>query len=72
MTTHGPMMPIWTCEGCNAPWPCRTRQQELRAEYEGASVSLALYMGAQLVCASRDLTWVPAGVLHLRFLGWTR
>ncbi|MGC4836651.1 hypothetical protein ACLQ3D_19330 [Micromonospora vinacea] len=72
MTTHGPVMPIWTCGGCNAPWPCRTRQHELRAEYEGASVSLALYMSAQLVCASRDLTWVPAGVLHLRFLGWTR
>ncbi|RZU76283.1 hypothetical protein EV384_4920 [Micromonospora kangleipakensis] len=48
----------------DAPWPCRTRQRELRAEFDGASVSLALYMGAQLVRASADLTWLPAGALH--------
>ncbi|MEU6074904.1 hypothetical protein [Micromonospora sp. NPDC047074] len=72
MTTHGPVLPIWSCGGCDAPWPCRTRQRELRAEFDGAPISLSLYLGAQLVRASEDLTWVPAGALHRRFLGWRR
>ncbi|MEU4716437.1 hypothetical protein AB0F73_22685 [Micromonospora purpureochromogenes] len=72
MTAHGPVLQIWSCDGCDAPWPCRTRQRELRAEFDGAPVSLALYMGAQLVRAAPDLSWVPAGVLHRRFLGWIR
>ncbi|MET7946088.1 hypothetical protein [Micromonospora sp. NPDC005324] len=45
---------------------------ELHAEFEGAPVSLALYMGSYLVWAAEDLTWVPAGLLHRRFLGWVR
>ncbi|WP_446213432.1 hypothetical protein [Micromonospora sp. IBSANI012] len=72
MTNHGPVMPIWSCGGCNAPWPCPTRRRELRAEFADAPVSLALYLGAYLVQAAEDLTWVPAGTLHRRFLGWTR
>ncbi|MBO4205841.1 hypothetical protein [Micromonospora echinofusca] len=72
MTSHGPVLPIWHCGGCGAPWPCRTRRTELRAEYDNAPVSLALYLGAQLVVASQDLPWVPAGDLHRRFLGWLR
>lgn len=71
-TTHGPVLPIWSCGGCAAPWPCATRRQQLRAEFDGAAVSLALYLGAQLVRASADLHWLPAGVLHRRFLGWLR
>ena len=47
-------------------------QQELQAEFDGAPVSLALYMGAQLVRAAEDLIWAPAGTLHRRFLGWLR
>lgn len=72
MTTHEPVLPIWSCGGCGAPWPCPTRRQELRAEFAEAPVSLALYLGAQLVSASEDLSWVPAGRLHRRFLGWLR
>ncbi|MFG2053001.1 hypothetical protein ACGFI9_03135 [Micromonospora sp. NPDC048930] len=72
MTTHGPVLPIWSCGGCGAPWPCATRRRELRAEFADAPVSLALYMGAQLVRATADLTWAPAGTLHRRFLGWLR
>ncbi|GAB3174115.1 hypothetical protein GCM10027259_13640 [Micromonospora palomenae] len=72
MTAHGPVLPIWSCGGCGAPWPCVTRRRELRAEFEDAPVSLSLYMGAQLVRATADLTWAPAGTLHWRFLGWTR
>ncbi|MEU2169485.1 hypothetical protein ABZ524_17500 [Micromonospora chersina] len=52
-------------------WPCRTRRQELQAEYEDAPISLALYMGS-LVAASQDMGWAPAGLLHRRFLGWVR
>ncbi|MFE9960407.1 hypothetical protein [Micromonospora sp. NPDC005299] len=54
------------------PWPCDTRRQELRAEFAGAPVSLALYVGAQLAGAAEDLHWVLAGLLHRRFLGWVR
>ncbi|PSK67122.1 hypothetical protein B0E53_00944 [Micromonospora sp. MH33] len=72
MTTHLPVKPAWACGGCGAGWPCQTRQRELRAEYDGAPVSLALYLAAQLVDATKDLAHVPAGQLHHRFLGWTR
>ncbi|PWR14203.1 hypothetical protein DKT69_17530 [Micromonospora sicca] len=70
MTMHAPVVPIWTCGGCGAPWPCRTRRHELRAEYQGAPTSLALYMGSCLVAATQDMGWAPAGLLHRRFLGW--
>ncbi|RAO61794.1 hypothetical protein LUPAC06_00725 [Micromonospora saelicesensis] len=52
--------------------PCQTRRRELRAEYDQAPISLALYLAAQLVDAAQDLSQVPAGHLHHRFLGWTR
>jgi hypothetical protein len=71
-TTHGPVLPLWTCGGCNLPWPCATRKRELRAEFERAPVSLALYMGSYLVWAAQDLSWIPACGLHQRFLGWVR
>lgn len=72
MTTHGPVLPLWTCGGCAGPWPCGTRRRELLAEFDGARVSLSIYMGACLVCAAEDLSWYPAGCLHRRFVGWTR
>ncbi|MDO3684891.1 hypothetical protein [Micromonospora sp. C28ISP2-4] len=72
MTTHGPVMPVWGCGGCDGPWPCPTRKRELRAEYADAPVSLALYLSAYLVQATEDMPWTPAGVLHRRFLDWTR
>ncbi|MFB9547187.1 hypothetical protein [Micromonospora sagamiensis] len=71
MTTHGPVPPSWTCWGCGCSWPCLTRKRELFAEFDKAPVSLSLYLSGQLVRAAEDLTWVPAGVLHHRFLGWT-
>jgi hypothetical protein len=72
MTTHHPIAPAWTCCGCGADWPCDTRQRELLAEYDGAPVSLVLYLAAQLVDAAQDLAHVPAGRMHYRFVGWTR
>ncbi|MDG4797984.1 hypothetical protein [Micromonospora sp. WMMD1082] len=72
MTSHGPVLPIWSCGGCDLPWPCPTRRRELRAEYADAPVSLALYLGAYLVQAAEDMPWTSAGALHRRFIGWTR
>ncbi|NYT96020.1 hypothetical protein [Salinispora sp. H7-4] len=72
MTAHGPVPRVWNCGGCGLPWPCPTRERELRAEYADAPVSLALYLGALLVRAAEDLPGVPAGPLHRRFIGWTR
>jgi hypothetical protein len=70
VTDHGPVLPVWTCAGCDSPWPCPTRRGELLAEYDGAPVSLALYMGSHLVSATQDMSWAPAGALYRRFLGW--
>ncbi|MER5607565.1 hypothetical protein AB0F93_10135 [Micromonospora tulbaghiae] len=72
MTTHGPVMPVWSCGGCDLPWPCPTRRRELRAEFADAPVSLALYLGAYLVQATEDVPGAPADALHRRFVGWTR
>ncbi|WP_307868024.1 hypothetical protein [Micromonospora sp. C95] len=72
MTTHGPVLPVWSCGGCDLPWPCPTRRRELCAEYADAPVSLALYLGGYLVQAAEDMPWAPAGALHRRFIGWTR
>ena len=44
MAIHLPVTPAWTCGGCGADWPCQTRRRELRAEYDQARVSLALYL----------------------------
>jgi len=72
MSNHVPVRPDWICGGCGADWPCLTRRAELVAEYAGAPVSLALYLGGCLVTASRDLPLRRAGALHHRFVGWTR
>lgn len=44
----------------------------VRTNVPRAPVSLALYMSSHLVSATQDLVWVPAGRLHLRFMGWMR
>ena len=72
VTTHGPILPVWSCGGCDLPWPCPTRRRELRAEFDRAPVSLAIYMSSYLVWAAEDLVWMPAGTLHRRFVGWVR
>ncbi|SBT37375.1 hypothetical protein [Micromonospora auratinigra] len=72
MIAHGPVLPLWSCAGCDRPWPCETRRRELRAEFAAAPVSLALYLGAQFARAVQDLHWLPADDLHRRFLGWIR
>jgi hypothetical protein len=70
MTTHNPVTPAWTCGGCGAEWPCLTRRRELHAEFAGATVSLAIYLGSYFAAAAPDLRYAPAGLLHQRFVGW--
>ncbi|RLP85599.1 flavin reductase [Micromonospora sp. CV4] len=72
MTAHRPVSPAWTCDACGSDWPGQTCRRELLAEYDRASMSLALYLAAQFVDANRDLAHVPVGHLHHRFLGWIR
>ena len=72
MSLHLPVRPAWTCAACGQAWPCPTRKRQLLAEYEGARVSLALYLAGFFVEACGDLPAAVAGTLHHRFLGWTR
>ena len=72
MTTHDPVMPLWHCSGCQRPWPCPVRRRELRAEYDQASLSLALYLASHLMAATQDMAWASPTTLHRRFLGWLR
>jgi hypothetical protein len=74
VSAHNPMARKWTCLGCGEPWPCRTRQRQLRAQYAGAPVSLALLLGAAMIEAAGEpdgeLRHDPAGALYTRFVGW--
>lgn len=72
VSTHLPMRPGWNCVGCGAAWPCPSARAQLRAEYDGALVSLAMYLGRCFVEAAEDLPQQPAGCLHERFVGWIR
>lgn len=70
MTKHGPVLPLWLCETCDRPWPCTPRRDELLGEHAATSISLALYMGACLLSARKDMSWAPPDALRRRFLGW--
>jgi hypothetical protein len=72
MTTHIPARPSWACRACGQEWPCHTRRQQLLAEFDRSTVSLALYLSGCHVEALRDLPNEPAAALHLRFVGWVR
>jgi len=72
MTAHNPVAQVWECSGCGGPWPCRTRQRELTATYPRAPASLVTYMSRCMAVARVELSDVPEGALHARFLGWIR
>jgi hypothetical protein len=72
VTVHGPLLPTWVCGTCDAPWPCSARKCELRTEFDGDRVPLALYLAAHFVRAAADLVGFSAGSLYRRFLGWVR
>jgi hypothetical protein len=42
------------------------------AEYDGARVSLMLYLSGQLIAACVDMPTAASGTSHERFLGWAR
>lgn len=67
---HVPARPAWICACCWESWPCHTRRAQLRAEYDGAPVSLGLLMGAHFVQAAQDQPREPAGELYAQFFGW--
>jgi hypothetical protein len=69
-TLHAPLRPSWACVVCYESWPCFSRRRQLTAEYDRAPVSLSLIMSSYFVEAADDLCDAPAGVLHVRFLGW--
>ncbi|GIJ25492.1 hypothetical protein Vqi01_06540 [Micromonospora qiuiae] len=69
---HMPLLAVWTCATCDAPWPCPPAQVQL-TEYHGRDrISLSMYMGALLTAALADLPDVDPGELTTRFLAWTR
>jgi hypothetical protein len=72
VTAHIPLRPGWLCAGCGGHWPCGPRQRQLRAEYSGVSVSLAMFLAACMVEAAHDMPQAMAGQLYERFLGWVR
>jgi hypothetical protein len=72
LTTHLPVRPSWRCAACECPWPCLTACHELPVEFDGAFVSLALYLGRCFVDAAADLPDRPTEDLHRRFIGWLR
>lgn len=70
MSVHQPVRPGWACGGCGLDWPCRTRRQQLAAEYAGARVSLMLYLAACFVEACGDMPHATVGGMYARFLLW--
>ena len=69
---HLPTQPSWRCATCGYAWPCPTAHDQLRAEFGGEIVSLAMYLGRCMVDAAVDLPELAPGDLHRRFLGWLR
>lgn len=70
MSLHQPIRPDWICAACNTPWPCPTRQRQLAAHYDGAYISLVVYLTGFFLEACQDLHRWPAGMLYTRFIAW--
>ncbi|MGX1615492.1 hypothetical protein ACWIF8_16590 [Micromonospora chalcea] len=67
---HLPLPPSWQCSGCAAAWPCPTKQSQLLVEFGGTTAGLAVYLGACLVAATKDMPAMPLTQARARFLGW--
>jgi hypothetical protein len=72
VSMHLPVRPAWTCGACDLVWPCPTRKRQLVAEFDGARVSLMLYLSAYFVEACADLPAAAVGDLYERFFIWPR
>jgi hypothetical protein len=70
MTAHQPFKTSWKCAGCLLPWPCPSRQAQLRASYIDSPVCLTLVMGSAFIEAASDLRNRTAGELYEQFIGW--
>jgi len=71
VSAHLPDRPSWSCRTCDNPWPCVTARLQLRAEYDGHSVPLMMYLTSHMIGAAGDLAdKLTAGDLVRRFLGW--
>jgi hypothetical protein len=57
---HAPRKPLWSCRGCERPWPCLGAQVELLATYEGMPLSLSLYLAASWVDLLTDFARIYA------------
>ncbi|WP_426509486.1 hypothetical protein ACPPVO_01765 [Dactylosporangium sp. McL0621] len=53
--THVLQRPSWRCS-CGAPWPCRSRREQLLDEYSGDLHGLRLLMSTYLADAFSDAT----------------
>jgi hypothetical protein len=72
MSEHNPTRPSWQCAGCDAPWPCATRRQQLIAEFDRSYAALCIYMANKFVDAASELPGSSAGDLYERFMRWAR
>ncbi|MEV0457891.1 flavin reductase [Catellatospora methionotrophica] len=70
MSMHLPIRPDWMCAACGLQWPCPTRKRQLVAAYDGAHVSMILYLSGFFIEACEDMPLAASGALHRRFLGW--
>ncbi|MGW4464522.1 flavin reductase [Micromonospora sp. NBC_01796] len=69
---HRPCGKRWECGTCGKAWPCEPARARLTREYGHDRVSLACYLGTQLVHAARDIRDVGPRELYERFVSWTR
>lgn len=56
---HQPRRPGWRCADCHDEWPCARRRAELRAEFEGERVRLALHMAGYSARPSSTIPMPP-------------
>jgi hypothetical protein len=66
---HPPKRPEWSCEPCDADWPCDPVREELRAKYD--VIDLAILMQALTAHVLLECPMRPEE-LFARFLLWTR
>ena len=71
MTEHLAVRPSWVCRCCRLSWPCPSARRDLAREFRDFPSVRAIYLGALLFEAARDLGEVPPD-LYRRFLLWTR
>ena len=67
---HIPARPTWRCTGCDEPWPCLAKREQLLTEYGDSHAELRTLMALRVADAAEDLRQFGAEQLWNRFLGW--